>query len=302
MFNSTNRKIFVGLAVGALLSTAASLSLAASYNEGDKDTYRLVDTEGNPVLSTRYNECIETPVTPNEPARFFKECGDVMEKLICSASCPASAGEPGPNDLDEKGCPKDEDGDGVADYCDKCPNTPADCKVDEFGCPLDTDQDGVIDCRDLCPGTPIGETVDKNGCGAADVKQVVEENLSSDVLFDFDKFTLKPAARVTLDKIAEGIINDGDYVRDVTVIGHTDSVGSDSYNQRLSEKRAKSVADYLLSRGVASDKLAQYGKGEKEPIASNSTSVGRSKNRRVVIEIKLYREREVPKSLMFMTD
>jgi OOP family OmpA-OmpF porin len=299
MFNSTKRKIVMGLAVGALLSTSASLSLAAN---DDRDTYRLVDTEGKPVLSIRENECIETPVSPNDPARFFKECGDNMEKKVCNASCPASAGEPGPDDLDAEGCPTDADGDGVADYCDKCPDTPSDCKVDEFGCPLDTDQDGVIDCRDLCPGTPLGETVDKNGCGAADVKQVVEENLSSDVLFDFDKFTLKPAARTTLDQIAQGIIDDGDYVRDVTVIGHTDSVGSDSYNQRLSEKRAKSVADYLLSRGVPSDKLVQYGKGEKEPIASNSNSAGRSKNRRVVIEIKLYREREVPKSLMFMTE
>ncbi len=300
MFNSTKRKIVMGLAVGALLSTSASLSLAAN---DDKDTYRLVDTEGKPVLSTRENECIETPVSPNDPAKFFKECGDTTEeKAACSASCPASAGEPGPDDLNEEGCPKDADGDGVADYCDKCPDTPKDCKVDEFGCPLDTDQDGVIDCHDLCLGTPLGETVDKNGCGAADVKQVVEENLSSDVLFDFDKFTLKPAAKVTLDQIAQGIIDDGDYVRDVTVIGHTDSVGSDSYNQKLSEKRAKSVADYLLSRNVPSDKLAQHGKGEKEPIASNSNSAGRSKNRRVVIEIKLYREREVPKSLMFMTE
>jgi len=301
MFNSTKRKIVMGLAVGALLSTSASLSLAASGD--DRDTYRLIDTEGKPVLSTRENECIETPVSPNDPAKFFKECGDsAEEKSVCPASCPASAGEPGPEDLDAEGCPKDADGDGVADYCDKCPNTCSGAKVDEFGCPLDSDGDGVNDCDDICQGTPLGAKVDAKGCAEEDVKQVVEENLSSDVLFDFDKFTLKPAAKATLDQIAEGIINDGDYVRDVTVIGHTDSVGSDAYNQKLSEKRAKSVADYLLSRGVATDKLAQYGKGEKEPIASNANSAGRSKNRRVVIEIKLYREREVPKSLMFMTE
>lgn len=108
--------------------------------------------------------------------------------------------------------------------------------------------------------------------------------LDSEVSFDFNKYEIKPAFHDSLDKLA-AVINKYDRTV-VHVVGHTDSVGSDSYNQRLSEKRAESVVSYLLRKGVRYDRLHASGKGESEPRATNDTEAGRQLNRRVEIFIK----------------
>ncbi len=108
-------------------------------------------------------------------------------------------------------------------------------------------------------------------------------NMPSGITFDFDSATVRPEFRRTLDQVADTL---GRYEQTyVDVYGHTDSVGSDAYNQTLSERRAGAVASYLTSRGVQSARLATRGFGESEPIASNETEEGRAENRRV--EIKL---------------
>lgn len=108
-------------------------------------------------------------------------------------------------------------------------------------------------------------------------------NMPSGITFDFDSATVRPEFRRTLDQVADTL---GRYEQTyVDVYGHTDSVGSDAYNQTLSERRASAVASYLTSRGVQSARLATRGFGESEPIASNETEEGRAENRRV--EIKL---------------
>ena len=119
---------------------------------------------------------------------------------------------------------------------------------------------------------------------AAKPKPVAEKiTFAADVLFDFDKATIKPEGRSKLDDLATKV--KGVNLEVVIAIGHTDSIGSDAYNQKLSVRRAESVKSYLVSKGVESNRVYTEGKGEKQPVASNKTSDGRQKNRRVEIEV-----------------
>jgi outer membrane protein OmpA-like peptidoglycan-associated protein len=108
--------------------------------------------------------------------------------------------------------------------------------------------------------------------------------VDNEVSFDFDKASIRPSFRSSLDKLA-GVINKYDRTV-VHIVGHTDSIGSREYNQGLSERRSRSVEDYLISRGVSSARLESWGVGEDEPRASNSSEAGRQLNRRVEIFVK----------------
>jgi len=115
-------------------------------------------------------------------------------------------------------------------------------------------------------------------------KPVAEKvTLAADVLFDFDKSVLKPEGKAKLDDLASKVM--GINLEVVIAIGHTDSIGSDAYNQKLSVRRAESVKAYLVSKGVEPNRIYTEGKGEKQPVASNKTKEGRQKNRRVEIEV-----------------
>ncbi|KPK09288.1 MAG: hypothetical protein AMJ64_00955 [Betaproteobacteria bacterium SG8_39] len=107
--------------------------------------------------------------------------------------------------------------------------------------------------------------------------------LAADVLFDFDKSVIKPEGRARLDDLVSKI--GGINLEVVIAIGHTDSIGSDAYNQKLSVRRAESVKAYMISKGVPANRIYTEGKGEKQPVASNKTKDGRAKNRRVEIEV-----------------
>src|SRR5207247_556217 len=105
----------------------------------------------------------------------------------------------------------------------------------------------------------------------------------SDVLFDTGRYTLRPGAREKLAKVS-GILLANPGLR-IEVEGHTDSVGGDEYNQRLSEQRASSVRDYLVSQGVANNSVTARGFGKAQPVASNDTPTGRQMNRRVELVV-----------------
>lgn len=115
--------------------------------------------------------------------------------------------------------------------------------------------------------------------------ETLKIDIASEVSFDFGSAAIKPAFRPTLDKVGEVLKR---YERSVVhVVGHTDSVGSDAYNQRLSEQRAQAVVDYLAgSAGVARERLRADGRGETEPRATNATEAGRQLNRRVELFVK----------------
>ncbi len=175
----------------------------------------------------------------------------------------------------------DADGDGVPDSRDRCPNTPRGAPVDADGCPLDSDGDGVPDFKDNCPNTPKGTKVDPKGCPI--IGNVVI-NTTTDH-FDFDSAVLKPKMEQQLDDIASQIkASKGDEMLDI--VGHTDSVGPEGYNQGLSERRAQAAADYLAGAGVDASRMTVKGMGENSPIADNATASGRAMNRRVEIITK----------------
>ena len=105
----------------------------------------------------------------------------------------------------------------------------------------------------------------------------------ADAFFDFDKSVLKPEGRAKLDDLAQKV--KGINLEVIIATGHTDSIGSDAYNQRLSERRATAVKNYLVSRGIEASRIYTEGKGKKQPVADNRTKEGRAKNRRVEIEV-----------------
>lgn len=157
----------------------------------------------------------------------------------------------------------------------------------------DEDDDGVFDRRDRCPDTPANTPVEHHGCPLpqypTSVKpepvqaEVITLSDADDVLFAFNSSDLTPSMQSKLDSVMGKLEDPG--VASIKVIGHTDSVGSDEYNQELSQKRASSVAEYLLSQGVTPSKVTSEGKGESEPVADNETEEGRAQNRRVELHI-----------------
>lgn len=145
---------------------------------------------------------------------------------------------------------------------------------------LDSDGDGVNDCDDKCPNTPKGARVNADGC-----EIIADVTLSAEVLFDFDKYTLKPSGKEALDELANRI-NTTEGVEKISIVGHTDPIGSDAYNLALSKRRANAVADFMGQRGVPAGAIE--GRGERELVV---TGCGGNKqcnapNRRVEVKAK----------------
>ena len=115
-------------------------------------------------------------------------------------------------------------------------------------------------------------------------EDLLRVSVSSEASFDFDRADIKPEFKPTLDRVAR-VLRDDPGLR-ITIIGFTDSVGSEAYNLRLSQRRADATASYLISQGVAASQIATEGLGESEPRASNATEAGRAQNRRVEIYLQ----------------
>ncbi len=183
--------------------------------------------------------------------------------------------------VDSMGCAKmkDSDGDGIADGKDRCPNTPAGTKVDDKGCKVigDDDNDGVLNNIDECPGTVANVRVDSRGC---EIKNKI--NLPG-VEFELNSATLTPASSSVLNGAATTL----NRYMDITVeaAGHTDSSGKATYNMSLSQRRAESVRDYIIGKGIDASRITARGYGETSPIANNDTPEGRQSNRRVALRL-----------------
>ncbi|WP_027127627.1 OmpA family protein [Gelidibacter mesophilus] len=207
--------------------------------------------------------------------------------------CPDTDGDGVPDNKDDcptvaglkalNGCP-DADGDGVADHLDECPNEagPAANK----GCPWpDTDGDGVLDKDDKCPNE--AGTVANNGCPEIKPTPAVMKTLNDyarTILFDTGKSSIKGQSKVVMENIT-AILKE--YPKaNFSIDGYTDTVGNERSNQLLSERRANSVMDYLVSNGIAAERLSARGFGEANPIDSNKTASGRANNRRVEVVLQ----------------
>lgn len=202
--------------------------------------------------------------------------------------------------IDSEGCPEDLDQDGVYDYLDRCLETPADLvhTVDSFGCPIDTthqvtlatesaddmdsDKDGILDKDDACP-TTYGVPENK-GCPQLkqEIRNLLQKSLAG-IQFEFDKADIRPESYSLLNKIADVFIQNKNYT--IEIQGHTDTSGEYQYNMILSQKRAESVRNYLIEKGVSPDMLTAIGYGPDKPIADNSTKAGRKLNRRVEFQV-----------------
>lgn len=134
--------------------------------------------------------------------------------------------------------------------------------------PSDSDADGVLDADDRCPNTPTGARIDQYGCWTV-----------SNILFDFDKSTIKPQFYSGLDEVVAVFEQNPGLKAEIQ--GHTCNIGPEAYNMKLSERRAKAVFDYLVEKGVDASQLTTVGFGLSRPIASNQTKEGRVQNRRV---------------------
>jgi outer membrane protein OmpA-like peptidoglycan-associated protein len=200
--------------------------------------------------------------------------------------------------LDEDGCPDakpflDTDGDGIQDDADSCPFDPEDFDnfEDEDGCPdPDNDFDGIFDIMDSCPFDPetMNGYLDEDGCpDDAPARVVIERSrirIAEKIFFEYNKAVIQPLSYELLQEIA-GVIQDHPNVTKIRIEGHTDSDGSESYNQKLSQQRAKAVANFLVEVGVDQRRLESVGYGESEPVDTNKTLEGRAANRRVEFEI-----------------
>ena len=209
----------------------------------------------------------------------FQGCPDTDGDGIADKddNCPEVAGP-----VENNGCPwPDTDGDGVLDKDDACPSVagPAENK----GCPWpDTDGDGILDKDDACPN--VAGIKELNGCPrTADHVAKDTEGALKDILFNFNKATLRPESEPKLDLAAKYIkeFNGGQYL----VIGHTDKKGNDAYNLKLSRERAASVVKALEARGVKTEQIKSKGVGESEAtVAETASDAERLVDRKVEVK------------------
>ena len=186
-----------------------------------------------------------------------------------SDACPTVAGT-------LNGCP-DGDGDGVADKDDACPTVAGNLS----GCP-DTDKDGIADKDDNCP--TVSGTANNKGCPEvnAKAKEVFSRALRG-IQFETSSNRIKSTSYGILNEVVVIMRENPSY--NLTIAGHTDSVGAADANQKLSERRAEAVKAYLVSKGIAGNRLTSVGYGENQPIADNASSAGRRQNRRVEFKV-----------------
>ena len=264
----------------------------------------VVDTDGDGVQDEQ-DQCPDTP-----SGRIVNEQGCELDSdndgvLDGVDQCPSTAAGV---IVDSLGCNQDNDSDGVLNESDACPGTALTAVVDEKGCELDSDNDGVVDRRDQCPSTRAGLRVDRFGCvGDSDgdgVKDDIDECLDTikgadvnekgcaifeakieGINFKLASVDLTASAKSKLDAAVAALLKFPS-IR-VEVQAHTDSQGELDNNQRLSDRRADSVVQYLESEGVARDRMVSRGYGETSPIAENLTPEGRALNRRVEFRVLL---------------
>ena len=235
------------------------------------------DTDGDGIPDNK-DACPEEAGTPE-----LNGCPDADGDGIADKddACPNAAGDASMN-----GCP-DSDGDGVADNVDKCPQKVGDAANE--GCPWDdADGDGIPDKEDACPNES-GESAN-NGCPAVPQKLIdFLQGDKSTLLFTASSSVISKESQMKLSELNTIL---AEYPNSSIIIeGHASSDGSKGYNQKLSERRAASVKDALLSLGINNARLETAAYGETRPVSDNKTSVGRKANRRVKfqrrVEIKI---------------
>jgi outer membrane protein OmpA-like peptidoglycan-associated protein len=209
------------------------------------------------------------------------------EMGVPPSGCPADTDKDGVLDRDDycpkeagpapKGCPiidTDPDKDGVPLPCDQCPD---EVGVKPDGCPIrDTDGDGILDDKDKCPKEPETKNgfEDDDGC---------PDKLPEGIYFDQGKATIRKQSTAKLDGAVK-VLKEFPSIS-MEISGHTSSEGDKAFNDKLSQDRADSVKQWLVDKGISSDRLKTRGAGPSEPIADNKTAAGKAKNRRIEFKV-----------------
>jgi outer membrane protein OmpA-like peptidoglycan-associated protein len=179
----------------------------------------------------------------------------------------------------------------VADGIDQCPNTPIGARVDNVGCPIDSDGDGVPDGLDLCPNTPAGAKVDKDGC-PIEISELETIFLDTglirlqDINFETNKANILPESYPRLDEVGNILVQWPQLK--IEIGGHADARGAADYNQKLSERRANSVLEYLTEKfpKINRNQYTVKGYGESVPLVPNTGPENWAKNRRVEFKVQ----------------
>jgi OOP family OmpA-OmpF porin len=247
MMKHTNRNILIGC---TLILTS---SLAFAGNVAPKGY--LVDSANKPVKSG-FGLCWHTGTwTPADAV--VEGCDDLLKPA--PAPVPARAPEPAPEPAP---APKVEAAE------------PAPAPAEAAAAP---------EPEPVPAPVPAAAAAPAPAPAAAAAPSAEKVTFEADTFFDFDKFTLKPAGKAKLEDLVSKLT--GTDIEVVVATGHTDSVGTEAYNQKLSMRRANAVKAFLVSKGIPADRVFTEGKGESKPVASNKTSEGRAKNRRVDVEV-----------------
>lgn len=264
----------------ALKAEAIYMAKAAKNNAGHADsnlvamvglTFTFGDTPQKTVLQPVVTKAVvAAPVVVIAPIVADDDNDGVVNTSDSCLNTPTGV------TVASNGCELDDDNDGVSNSKDSCPSTVSGAKVDAQGCNIDTDNDGILNTNDLCKNTVVGAEVNSDGCPKA-----VHLNIN----FENNSDKIKVVSQPQLQEYSNFLKTNKNYSSQI--IGYTDSRGSASYNQKLSQKRAESVVSDLISKGVDANQLSSLGKGEQNPIAENTTAEGRAQNRR--IDAKLIR-------------
>jgi len=230
------------------------------------------DDDNDGVLNS-IDQCPTTPTGTKVDSSGCKVDGDDDNDGVLNSidQCPTT---PAGTKVDSSGCKVDgdDDNDGVLNSVDQCPTTPAGTKVDSSGCKVDgdDDNDGVLNSLDRCPTTPAGNVVNSDGC---------ELIMNLHINFENNSYEVDADSLVRVQKFAKFLIDFPNYTAQIT--GHTNSIGREATNQKLSENRASAVRDLIIKQGVDASRITAVGKGENSPVASNDTAEGLAQNRRI---------------------
>ncbi len=256
---------------------SAKLGLAYIYGKSTAAASQ-PDADGDGVADA-LDRCPATPagVTVDETGCNVDTDGDGVLNAV--DQCPET---PLGIEVDATGCNIDADGDGVLNAVDQCPQTPPGTEVDEVGCGIDdADRDGVADALDECPDTPLTNKVNSVGCP---ILSETEISMSLDILFPNNSSVITNPETFNIDEFAEFMQKHPGTVAEIQ--GHTSSVGTEAYNQALSQRRADAVKELLVdSFNIDASRLTAVGYGESRLKFLDDSAESHRLNRRIEAKV-----------------
>lgn len=274
--STTHREFYIPVGVGAKFNVARGVNIDLGYNvnfvnskvfdgvnSGSKDKFSTARLGVEFALGSKKKPQLAVVNPAAQLALDLYDKNAALNNAVAESDARNQAAIAKLQD-EITGMKQDSDGDGVPDFLDKCPNTPAGTKVDGAGCPL--------------PAPVVKEKIIITEADKKVVKDAID-NLE----FDLGKATIRPNSFASLDKVADLLVEKNFSLK---LAGHTDNTGSAATNMRLSKERAEAIRSYLVSKGANASRIEAVGYGSSQPIATNKTAAGRQQNRRV--EFTLY--------------